>query len=94
MWSKLKSLFAHSKTILVARVYAIGGSAVAIHDVAAPYVSTTDITPISQKLPSWVWPLLVIGTGVTFEWLRRVTVQPLADNQTVSSLTTKAGLQA
>jgi hypothetical protein len=94
MWSKVKGFFSHSKTIVVARAYAAVGSLVAIHDVVAPIVSTTDVTPIAQKLPNWVWPLLVIATGIIFEWLRHVTYQSLEDNRQAAILTATPGLPA
>jgi len=79
MIAKVKAFFAYSKTVLVARLYALAGILVALHDMALPYVSTADLTPITAKLPNWFWPVLIITTGVIFEWLRRVTTQPLSE---------------
>lgn len=78
-WFRTKALFSHSKTIFVARLYAVAGTAVAVHDIALPYIAGTDVTPLTSKLPPWGIPVIVIGTGIGFEYLRRITTQSLAD---------------
>lgn len=81
-WFRVKALFAHSKTILVARLYVAAGALVMLHDIALPFVSSTDVTPLTSQLPPWGVPLIGIGSGVLFEWLRHLTTQSLADNKT------------
>ena len=54
MWFKLKALFAHSRTILAARLYAVAGALVALHDIALPFITGTDLTPIASRVPSWL----------------------------------------
>lgn len=78
---RIKAFFAYSKTILVARLYALAGILVALHDLAAPYVASTDLTPLTARLPSWAWPVIFVSTGVAFEWLRRVTSESLDDKR-------------
>src|ERR1700692_2032720 len=80
-WFRVKALFAHSKTILAARLYGVAGTLVAVHDIALPYVASTDVTPLTSRVPQWAWPLVVIGTGVLFEYLRHITTQSLSDNK-------------
>lgn len=81
MWFKIKAWFSHSRTIFAARLYALAGVLVTTHDIALPYFTGTDLSPITAHVPNWIWPLLVIGTGMLFEWLRRITTQSLADNK-------------
>lgn len=78
-WFRVKALFSHSKTILAARLYTAAGTMVMLHDFALPFVSSTDVTPLTSKLPPWGMPVIVIGSGVLFEWLRHLTTQSLAD---------------
>lgn len=53
-----------------------------LHDFALPFVSSTDVTPLTSKLPPWGMPVIVIGSGVLFEWLRHCTTQSLGENKT------------
>lgn len=76
------TLWASSRTILIARGYWLLGLIVAIHDILA--TNGFDWTPITTQvgnyLPAeWRAPALsvfLILTGAIFEWLRRVTPAP------------------
>lgn len=87
MWFRIKALFAHSRTILVARLYALAGFLVMTHDIVLPFITGADLTPITEKVPNWVWPLVAIGSGLLFEWLRRITTQSLDDNKADAEVT-------
>lgn len=78
MLDRIKSWFAYSRTILAARIYALVGGLVTFHDMALPYVTGADLTPITAKVPPVAWLGLMIGTGILFEWLRRITTEPLS----------------
>lgn len=79
MITQIKTWFAHSRTILAARMVTLAGGIVSFHDVALPYIVGTDISPLTSKLPQWALPMLIIGLGLLFEWLRRITTQSLAE---------------
>lgn len=77
----------HSRTLIIARLYWIGGIVIAIHDTLASY--GMDWTPLVNEVtnltPEQFRALALAGflaaTGVAFEWLRRVTRQSLADKK-------------
>lgn len=79
MIARVKGWFRHSRTILAARLLHVAAGAVAAHDYALPYVTGQDWTPLSQCVPSWSWPMILVGLAVIFEWLRKVTKTPLKD---------------
>ncbi len=92
MWFKVRALFAHSKTILAARIYSAAGVVVVVHDGVGAVLAGQDFTPIStrvmdvlhvaQDFRALVWGLFISATGVIFEWLRRVTTKSLDDKAT------------
>lgn len=85
MWLRIKAFFAHSRTILAARLVQLAGGVIALYDGLLPLFGGQDWTPITARLlaaiPADLRPL-VIGLGLAalgalFEWLRRVTRLPL-----------------
>lgn len=76
-WQRLCFKLKGWKTILVARLYLLAGALVALHDLALPHLDGLDWAPLIAKLPPWLWPLLVLGTGMLFETLRRITTGPV-----------------
>lgn len=82
MLDRIKSWFAHSRTIFAARMVTLAGGLTAFHDAAMPYVTGADFTPISAKLPAWALPLILVGAGMLFDWLRHITTESLADKAT------------
>jgi hypothetical protein len=80
-------LWNNSRTIISARLYWVGGVLVAVHDFIAQ--QSADMTPFLSEagnlIPEKYRPLALSGflivTGALFEWLRRVTTQPLEDKK-------------
>jgi hypothetical protein len=75
-------LWARSRTILSARLYWIAGALIGLHDFAAPFLLSGGVEWQSFVPPEYqrFYPLVMVGTGLLFEWLRRVTSEPL-DNK-------------
>jgi hypothetical protein len=82
------ALFNKSRTILISRLYWIGGLLIGIQSLAAS--AGLNITPfideLSKAIPEGYRPLAIAAflfvTGVCFEWLRKNTTSPIED-QTV-----------
>jgi len=76
-----------SRTLIVARLYWIGGIIIAIHDTLASYGMdwTPLVNEVTNLVPEQYRALALAGflaaTGVAFEWLRRVTRESLADKK-------------
>ena len=78
-------LWDNSRTIISARLYWVGGILIAIHDFVAE--QGADMTPFLNEaanlIPERYRPLALAGalvfTGALFEWLRRITTQPLEE---------------
>lgn len=45
-------------------------AAVTGYDFLAPIVGGVDVTSISDNVPSWAWPLILIGVTAGFQFLR------------------------
>jgi hypothetical protein len=76
-------LIDRSRTLLIARLYWLGGIFIAVHDTLAEhgFDVTPLITQVSDFVPENYRPLALAGflalTGIAFEWLRHVTREPL-----------------
>ncbi len=70
-WLKLNSV----KTKLSAKLLMIASGLVAVHDFLAPLIPGIDWTPLTAKVPAWVWPLASFGIGALFLWLRVLTAK-------------------
>ena len=76
-------LIDRSRTLLIARLYWLGGIFIAIHDKLAEY--GFDVTPLITQVSDFVpenYRALALAaflalTGLAFEWLRRATREPL-----------------
>src|SRR5215472_11322610 len=80
-------LWRNSRTILISRIYWIAGALVGIHDALAQTAfAGLDWTPIGERFLSGVPQDLhgivlagaTAGTGLVFEWLRKVSTGPVA----------------
>lgn len=76
-------LWARSRTILSARLYWIAGTLIGLHDFAAPILLSSGLDWQSFVPPEYqrFYPIVMIGTGLLFEWLRRVTSEPLDEKE-------------
>lgn len=72
-FAKLSDLFRGLKTKLSAAFVALSGLAMGLHDQLLPFVTGVDWTPIAQMVPTWAWPLILIGIGWLFSYLRTIT---------------------
>jgi hypothetical protein len=70
-----------SRTLLVSRLYLVAGVLLAVHDGLLPILGAVDITPFIPEQYQKFYPMALALTGVLFEWLRRVTKEPLADKE-------------
>lgn len=69
IWLKLNSI----KTKLTAVLLIIASGMVQLHDVIVPLATGIDFSPITGKVPPWVWPIVTMGQAGLFYWLRQVT---------------------
>lgn len=90
-WHQLEdTLWAKSRTLLIARLYTIGGIVVAIHDALASAgldwtPLTTQITNaigfIPENLRALALGLFLMLTGIAFEKLRQWTTGPIGGTE-------------
>jgi hypothetical protein len=64
------------RTMLISWAIMFAGVLVELYDFFAPMVAGVDISPITDDIPRWAWPLIVIAIGALFRWLRKITVMP------------------
>jgi hypothetical protein len=91
MWSYIDPvedwLVDRSRTLIVARLYWIGGIVIAIHDTLASYGMdwTPLVNEVTNLIPEQYRALALAGflalTGVAFDWLRHVTGESLASKK-------------
>ena len=48
-------------------------AAVTAYDFFNPIVSGIDVTPLTARVPSWAWPLVLISTTALFQFLRNLS---------------------
>lgn len=86
-----ESFWHKSRTILISRLYWVGGIIVALHDALA--ASGLDWTPlitqatwfIPEPLRPYTLSVIFIITGWMFEWLRKTTTTPLPTASTTEA---------
>lgn len=68
---------------LSARLYWIAGILIGLHDFVAPILLSSGLDWQSFAPPEYqrFYPLVMIATGLLFEWLRRVTSEPLDEKE-------------
>ena len=64
--------FAGIKQKLASAAVVAASSLVMMHDYIAPFVAQVDVTGISEQVPSWVWPLIMIAITMLFQWMRNL----------------------
>jgi hypothetical protein len=64
--------FAGIKQKLASAAVVAASSLVMMHDYIAPFIAQVDVTAISEKIPSWAWPLIMIAITALFQWLRNL----------------------
>lgn len=76
-------LWVKSRTVLSARLYWVAGTLIGLHDFVVPIILSSGLDWQSFVPPEYqrFYPLVMIGTGLLFEWLRRVTGEPLSEKE-------------
>ena len=76
LWDKVQAKLTGFRTRLSARLLAIAGILVGLHDEILPLVSGQDWTSLTSKLPPWSLPLGMVLVAWLFEKLRKLTDNP------------------
>lgn len=64
------------RTRIAARLTMLAGFFVGLYDQALPIVTGQDWTPLTAKIPAWALPVSMVGVGLLFAYLRRITDNP------------------
>lgn len=64
------------RTRIVARLVMIGGFFVGFYDQALPFITGQNWTPLTDKVPAWALPVGMVGVGLVFAWLRKISDNP------------------
>lgn len=73
---KIRAKLTGFRTLIASWLTVISGVVVALYDQALPLISGQDWTPLTAKLPGWVLPVGMVGIGLLFAWLRKITENP------------------
>jgi hypothetical protein len=64
------------RTRIAARLTMLAGFFVGFYDQALPIITGQDWTPLTAKIPAWALPVGMVGVGLLFAYLRRITDNP------------------
>jgi hypothetical protein len=64
------------RTRIAARLTVIVGLFVGFYDQALPFITGQDWTPLTAKVPAWALPVGMVGMGLMFAWLRKISDNP------------------
>lgn len=64
------------RTRIAARLTMLAGVFVGFYDQALPIITGQDWTPLTAKFPAWALPMGMVGVGLLFAYLRRITDNP------------------
>jgi hypothetical protein len=64
------------RTRIAARLTVIIGFFVGFYDQALPFITGQDWTPLTAKVPAWALPVGMVGMGLMFAWLRKISDNP------------------
>ena len=71
-WAAVKLRFQGIKGAIATVLGMAVSAVVALHDDVMPYVAQVDWTPLTQKVPNWVWPIVTFAAfyfiGKCREW--------------------------
>jgi len=67
------------RTMATARLVALAGAVVSLHDYAAPIIGGVDWTPFASKVPAWAVPVAFAALGLLMGWLRSITTGPVKE---------------
>ena len=69
-FAALKEKLKGIKQKLSSALVICASAAVTGYDFLNPIVSGIDVTPLTARVPSWAWPLVLISTTALFQFLR------------------------
>lgn len=75
-WDKLQAKITGWRTRIAARLTIICGFFVGFYDQAIPFITGQDWTPLTAKIPAWALPVGLVGVGLLFAWLRKISDNP------------------
>lgn len=75
-FDKLRAKVVGWRTRIAARLTMLAGLFVGLYDQALPIVTGQDWTPLTAKIPAWALPVGMVGVGLLFAYLRRITDNP------------------
>lgn len=75
-FDKVRAKLVGWRTRIAARVTMLAGLFVGLYDQALPIITGQDWTPLTAKVPAWVLPVGMVGVGLLFAWLRKITENP------------------
>lgn len=78
--------FCRFRTIAVAKLIGLGSILVTAYDWVVPIAAGQDWTPITAKLPSWAWPVIMFALSGLFAYLRKTTTAPAAEPAPLTGL--------
>jgi len=66
-------------------------AALSVYDFFAPIVGGVDVSSLASQVPTWAWPLVLIGTTALFQFLRNLADQRLDAELAAMSTPAQAG---
>src|ERR1700754_2531609 len=75
-FDKVRAKVVGWRTRIAARLTMLAGLFVGLYDQALPIVTGQDWTPLTAKIPAWALPVSMVGVGLLFAYLRRITDNP------------------
>lgn len=72
LFAAVRAKFAGIKQRLANAIVGVASVVVFMHDKLLPYVADVDVTPLTQQVPGWCWPLILIAFGATLGWFRKL----------------------
>jgi hypothetical protein len=76
LWQMAQAKLVGFRTKLTARLIGLASVLVALHDLALPYVTGQDWSPIMARIPQEAIPFLLMGLTWLFDYLRKITENP------------------
>lgn len=75
-FDKVRAKVVGWRTRIAARLTMLAGLFVGLYDQALPIITGQDWTPLTAKVPAWALPVGMVGIGLLFAYLRRITDRP------------------
>lgn len=76
LWNKFIAKLTGWRSKIATRLLALTGLIVGLYDTAVPLMMGQDWTPITRKLPDWVFPVGLFSLSLLFSYLHKITINP------------------